>query len=182
MLVSLVSNFFYYMSYRISCFKLVFYPSLVILTILLIVYHIVSRASNEIPVNLNFSNFNMKDHNIKRKLSNKITSILFLTYFFLIGINFYMNIIVTKITKTLYRCSLFGINSLLEVLAFAFGETLKYQINNCFLLIAGLNTIGIVSELYLGELKQIPNIINDLKQNIKIEENKGKEKSKKTLL
>ena len=170
------------MSYRISCFKLVFYPSLVFLTILLIVYHAVSQDSNEIPINLNFANFNMKEHNIKGKLSNKITTILFLIYFFLIGINFYMNLIVTKITKTLYRCSLFGINSLLEILAFAFGETLKYQINHCFLLIAGLNTIGIVSELYLGELKQIPNIINDLKQNIKTEENKNKEKSKKTIL
>ena len=182
MIVSLISNFFYYMSYRISCFKLVFYPSLVFLTILLIVYHAVSQDSNEIPINLNFANFNMKEHNIKGKLSNKITTILFLIYFFLIGINFYMNLIVTKITKTLYRCSLFGINSLLEILAFAFGETLKYQINHCFLLIAGLNTIGIVSELYLGELKQIPNIINDLKQNIKTEENKNKEKSKKTIL
>ena len=94
-------------------------------------------------------------------------------------INFYMNIIVTKITKTLYRCSLFGINCFLELLSFAFGETLKYQINNCFLLIAGLNSIGIVQELYLGELKGIPNIINDLKQNINIEDNKVKEKSKK---
>ena len=182
MIVAIISNFFYYMSYRISCFKLVFYPSIVILTILLIAYHVISQNSSEIPVNLNFANFNMNVHNMKRKISNKATSILFLTYFFLIGINFYMNLIVTKITKTLYRCSLFGVNSLLELLAFGFGETLKFQIDNCFLLIAGLNTIAIVSELYLGELKGIPNIINDLKQNIKTEDNKNKEKSKKTLL
>ena len=90
-----------------------------------------------------------------------------------------MNIIITKITKTLYRCSLFGIASFLEVLSFAFGETLKYQIDHCFLLIAGLNSIGIVSELYMGELKQIPNIVNDLKQSIKTDDNKNKEKSKK---
>ena len=182
MIVAIISNFFYYMSYRISCFKLVFYPSIVILTILLIAYHVISQNSSEIPVNLNFANFNMNVHNMKRKISNKATSILFLTYFFLIGINFYMNLIVTKITKTLYRCSLFGVNSLLELLAFGFGETLKFQIDNCFLLIAGLNTIAIVSELYLGELKGIPNIINDMKQNIKTEDNKNKEKSKKTLL
>ena len=178
-IVGFISNIFYYMCYRISCFKLVFYPSLVLLTLLLVTYHYVSRSSNEFPINLNYANFDMLNYNTKKNLSSNINSILFLIYFFLIGINFYMNIIVTKITKTLYRCSLFGITSLLEVLSFAFGETLKYQIDNCFLLIAGLNTIGIVSELYLGELKQIPNIINDLKQNINIEDNKSKEKSKK---
>ena len=182
MIMALISNFFYYMCYRISCFKLVFYPSLVILTLLLVIYHYVSGNSSEIPVNLNFANFNMQDFNSRRKLPYNTIVVLFFIYFFLIGINFYINILVTKITKTLYRGSLFGINSLIEVLAMAFGETLKFQINNCFLLIAGLNSIGIVSELYLGELKGIPNIINDLKQNIKIEDNKNKEKSKKTVL
>ena len=182
MIIALISNFFYYMCYRISCFKLVFYPSLVLLTLLLVIYHYISGNSSEIPVNLNFANFNMQDFNSRRKLPNNTIAVLFLIYFFLIGINFYINILVTKITKTLYRGSLFGINSLIEVLAMAFGETLKYQINHCFLLIAGLNSIGIVSELYLGELKGIPNIINDLKQNIKIEDNKNKEKSKKTVL
>ena len=182
MIMALISNFFYYMCYRISCFKLVFYPSLVILTLLLVIYHYISGNSSEIPVNLNFANFNMQDFNSRRKLPYNTIVVLFFIYFFLIGINFYINILVTKITKTLYRGSLFGINSLIEVLAMAFGETLKFQINNCFLLIAGLNSIGIVSELYLGELKGIPNIINDLKQNIKIEDNKNKEKSKKTVL
>ena len=178
-IIGFISNMFYYMCYRISCFKLVFYPSLVILTILLITYHYVSGSSKEIPIILNNTNFNMLNYKGKKNLPSNINSILFLIYFFLIGVNFYMNIIVTKITKTLYRCSLFGINCFLELLSFAFGETLKYQINNCFLLIAGLNSIGIVSELYLGELKGIPNIINDLKQNINIEDNKVKEKRKK---
>ena len=182
MIVALISNFFYYMCYRISCFKLVFYPSVVILTILLIIYYNVSKRGSEIPVNLNLSGFEMIEFNIKQNLPNKISSILFCVYFFLIGISFYMNIIITKITKTLYRCSLFGIVSLLELLAFAFGETLKYQIDHCFLLIAGLNSIGIVSELFMGELKQIPNIVNDLKQSIKTDDNKNKEKSKKTIL
>lgn len=182
MIFALISNFVYYMFYRISCFKLVFYPSVVLLTIALIVYHILSKRGSEIPINLNLNGFEMIDEHKKQNLSNNIIAWLIISYFFLIGINFYMNIIITKITKTLYRCSLFGIVSLLEVLAFAFGETLKYQIDHCFLLIAGLNTIGIVSELYMGELKQIPNIVNDLKQSIKTEDNKNKEKSKKTVL
>ena len=181
MIVALISNFFYYSCYRISCFKLVFYPSLVMLTILLGVYHYISRNASEIPVNLNFANFHMQDYYIRRKIPGNTIICLYFIYFFLIGINFYVNILVLKITKTLYRCSLLGIKSFLELLALAFGETLKFQINNCFLLIAGLNSIGIVSELYLGELKGIPNIINDLKQNIKIEDNKNKEKSKKTV-
>ena len=180
--VSLISNIFYYMCYRISCFKLVFYPSLVFLTILLILYYYLSRKIKDIPVILNYANFGMKDYISKQDSLSDKTSVLCFIYFFLIGINFYVNILVTKITKTLYRGSLFGINSFLEVLAIAFGETLRSQIDNCFLLIAGLNSIGIVSELYLGELKGIPNIINDLKQNIKIEDNKNKEKSKKTIV
>jgi len=136
MIFALISNFVYYMFYRISCFKLVFYPSVVLLTIALIVYHILSKQGSEIPINLNLNSFEMIDEHKKQNLSNKIIVWLIISYFFLIGINFYMNIIITKITKTLYRCSLFGIVSLLEVLAFAFGETLKYQIDHCFLLIA----------------------------------------------
>ena len=81
-------------------------------------------------------------------------------------------------TKTLYRCSLFGINTCLALLSFAFSEALNYQINNYFLLIGALNLIGIVSEFYFGELKSIPNLINDLKQRISNDNNNNKEKDK----
>ena len=65
------------------------------------------------------------------------------------------------------------------MLSLTFGEALNLQIENYFLLIGSLNLIGIVSEFYFGEIKSIPNIVNDLKQNINRENNKSnKDKSK----
>jgi hypothetical protein len=67
----------------------------------------------------------------------------------------------------------------LALLSLTFGEALNLQIENYFLLIGSLNLIGIVSEFYFGEIKSIPNIVNDLKQSINRENNKSnKDKSK----
>ena len=175
-LVTLFSNFFFYMCYRISCFKLVFYFSLIAVTILLVLYHFITYQSNDFPIDLNQTNFHMMELHYKKTRIAKISVVLFFIHFFLNGINFYINLLVIKLTKTLYRCSLFGINTCLSLLAFAFGESLTYQIEHYFLLIGALNLIGIVSEFYFGELKGVPNLINDLKQNINRENNK---KSKK---
>ena len=117
-------------------------------------------------------------HYKKNRVANINVLILFI-HFFLNGINFYINLLVIKLTKTLYRCSLFGINTCLALLAFAFGETLNFQIQHYFLLIGALNLIGIIAEFYFGEMKGIPNLINDLKQNINRETDKNKEKIKK---
>ena len=132
-IVTFVSNYFYYLCYRISCFKVIFYFNILLLFI----------------------------------------------HFFLNGVNFYINILAIKLTKTIYRCTLFGLNTSLALLALTFGEALNLQIENYFLLIGSLNLIGIVSEFYFGEIKSIPNIVNDLKQNINKENNKSnKDKSK----
>ena len=46
-IVTFISNFFYYLCYRISCFKLVFYFSLVTVTFLLVIYHFITYDSND---------------------------------------------------------------------------------------------------------------------------------------
>ena len=178
-LITLISNFFFYMCYRISCFKLIFYFSLIAVTLLLVLYHFVTYQTSDYPLDLNQTNFFMLQLHSKKNRIKNINVLLLVIHFFLNGINFYINLLVIKLTKTLYRCSLFGINTCLSLLAFAFGESLTYQIEHYFLLIGALNLIGIVSEFYFGELKGVPNLINDLKQNINRENNKNKEKNKR---
>ena len=178
-IVTFISNYFYYLCYRISCFKVIFYFSLITVTILLITYHFVSYNQEDFPLDINQSNFNMLERHYKNNRSNNLNILLFFIHFFLNGVNFYINILVIKITKTMYRCTLFGINTILALLSLTFGEALNLQIENYFLLIGSLNLIGIVSEFYFGEIKSIPNIVNDLKQNINRENNKSnKDKSK----
>ena len=178
-IVTFISNFFFYMCYRISCFKLIFYFSLIVVTFLLVLYHFITYETNDFPLDINQTNFNMLERHYKLNRPPAIKVLLFFIHFFLNGVNFYINLLVIKLTKTLYRCSLFGINTVLALLSFAFGEALNYQIEHYFLIIGALNLIGIVAEFYFGELKGIPNLINDLKQNINRENNKNKEKNKK---
>ena len=177
--VTFISNYFYYLCYRISCFKVIFYFSLITVTILLITYHFVSYQHIDFPLDINQSNFNMIERHYKNQRSSNLNILLLFIHFFLNGVNFYINILVIKITKTMYRCTLFGINTILALLSLTFGEALNLQIENYFLLIGSLNLIGIVSEFYFGEIKSIPNMVNDLKQNINRENNKSnKDKSK----
>ena len=180
-LVTFGSNYFFYLCYRISLFKMTFYFSLIIVTFLFLLYHFLTCDSEDFPLDINQTNFNMLHYHYKKNRTYKTNILLLFIHFFLNGINFYINLLVIKLTKTLYRCSLFGINTCLALLSFAFGESLDYQIKHCFLLVGALNLIGIVSEFYFGEMKDIPNLINDLKQNINKgnNHNKSKEKSKK---
>ena len=178
LLFTLFSNYFFFICYRISCFKLLFYFSLTIVTFFFMLYHVLSYIEQDFPLDLNQTNFYMLDEHNRKNSIKGLNYLLLFIHLFLNGINFYINILAIKITKTLYRCSLFGVNTCLALLALAFGEALNYQIKHTFLLIGALNIIGIVSEFYFGELKGIPNIINDLKQHIN-RENKNREKSKK---
>ena len=180
-LVTFGSNYIFFLCYRISLFKMTFYFSLIVVTFLFVLYHILTYDSKDFPLDINQTNFNMLDYHYKKNRIYKTNILLLFIHFFLNGINFYINLLVIKLTKTLYRCSLFGINTCLALLSFVFGESLDYQIKHYFLLVGALNLIGIVSEFYFGEMKDIPNIINDLKQNINKENihNRKKEKTKK---
>ena len=172
LIITFISNYIYYMFYRINCFKIVLFISLIFVTILLILYYYLSDDSMDYPLDLNEVNFNMIDQ-MKKYTRRSNTNILILViYFILNGINFYINLLIMKLSKTIYRCTLFGFNSLLALTAFAFAESLNYQIEHYFFLIGSLNIVGIVVILYFGELKTIPYIINDLKQNLVTGKNK----------
>ena len=178
-IVTFVSHYFYYLCYRISCFKHILYASLIIVTIFMIIYYYLTGDLDDYPLDINQTGFNMLEHYYKLEKDKSTNILLFFIYFFLNGINFCINILAIKLTNTLYRCSMLGINTILSLLSMAFGQAINFQIQNYFLLIGGLNTIGIVSQFYFGELKGIPNIINDLKQDINKDNDKNKEKVKK---
>jgi hypothetical protein len=173
-LVTYASNWIFLSFYRINCFKIILFISLFLVTSNFIMYHFLSYEYNEYPVDLNETNFSGLDFYYKFNRKYKIYIIIIIIHFLLNGINFYINILVLKLSKTIYRCSLFGFNTTLALLSFAFGECIDYQIENYFFLIGSLNLIGILAIFYFGELKTIPYIINDLKQNINREKNKLK--------
>ena len=178
-ILTFASNYFFYFCYRISCFKHIFYASLIIVTILMILFYYLTGDSDDYPLDINQIGFNMLEYYYKSERNRKLNVILFFIYFFINGVNFFINILAIKLTNTLYRCSMLAINTSLSLLSMAFGQAINFQIQNYFFLIGGLNTIGIVSEFYFGELKGIPNIINDLKQNVNEENDRNKEKIKK---
>ena len=165
LIITCCSNFLYYMFHRINCFKIVLFISLTIVTLLLLLYYYLTNDQNVFPLDLNESNFNLVEQNQKYRRKNNTNVLILIIYFILNGINFYINLLILKLSKTIYRCSLFGINSFISLLAFAFGESLNYQIEHNFFLIGSLNIVGIFVVLYFGELKTIPYIINDVKQN-----------------
>ena len=149
-LITLASNYIFQWCYRISLFKMTFYSSLIFVTILFILYHFIAIYERDFPLDINQTNFNMLDiHHKKNRVHNSSTHLLFI-HFFLNGINFYINLLVIKLTKTLYRCTLFGIDTCLSLLAFACGEVIDYQIDNYYFLIGSLNLICIISELFFG--------------------------------
>ena len=178
-LITFISNYFFYFCYRISCFKHIFYTALIVVTFLMILFYFLASDADDYPLDINQTGFNMLQRYYKTERNKKLNVILFFIYFFLNGVNYFINILAIKLTNTLYRCSMFAINTSLSLLSMAFGQAINFQIQNYFFLIGGLNTIGIISEFYFGELKGIPNIINDLKQDINRDNDKNKEKIKK---
>ena len=173
-LVTFFSNYFYYAFHKINCFKILLFISLIVETILLILYHFKTDLSEDLTFDLNQMNFSMLEFNTQMNASSGNIVLILVIYFFLNGINFYINVLILKLSKTLYRCTLFGFNSFISLSAFAFGEGLNYQIEHYFLVIGSFNIIGILTILYFGELKTIPYIINDLKQNFLKEYNEIK--------
>ena len=169
LIITLLSNSLYYMFHRIDCFKIVLFASLIIVTFLLILYYYLSDDSIEFPLDLNEINFSMMEQHNKLTRTTNTNILILIIYFILNGINFYINLLILKISKTIYRSTMFGFNTFLSLTAYAFGESLNYQIEHYFFLIGSLNLVGIVVALYFGELKTIPYIINDLKQNLQRE-------------
>ena len=141
---------------------------------LFILYYFVNELTDDFSRDINQINFSMIELNNQMNAKGKNVVIILTIYFFLNGINFYINLLILKLSKTLYRCTLFGFNSFLSLSAFAFAEGLNYQIEHYFFVVGSFNIIRIITILYFGELKVIPYIINDLKQPFQRSKNKIK--------
>ena len=165
-IVTYLSNYFYYFFYRISCFKMILYISMIIISILLIVHYFITYNSEDSHVDLSEFNFSMLEIPYTRTRNYLRNTNIFLIYFFLNGLTFYINIILLKLSKTLYRCSLFGLNTFLFLFSMAFGDCLLFQIKHYFFFLGSLNLVAIVFVAFLGEFKNISYIINDLKRII----------------
>ena len=161
-----LSNYFYYFFFRISCFKMVLYISMIIITALLITHYYITYNSDDFPADLSEFNFEMLEIPYTRTTNYFICINLFLIQFFLNGLTFYINILLLKLSKTLYRCSIFGMNTFLFLFSIAFGDCLLFQIKHYFFFLGSLNLVGIVIVGFLGEFKNISYIINDLKRSI----------------
>ena len=171
-IVIYLSNITFYFFYRISCFNLILFTSLIIITFLFFLYHFIAYQNEDLPVNLSQFNFKTFDIPHIRENNNKAHILLFIIQFFLNGIKFYINILFLKISNTLYRCTFLGINSLLYIISISFGDIIIFQIKHFFILIGSINFFGIIVAIFLGEFRNITFIINDLKnikKGIKIE-------------
>ena len=160
------SNLFFYALYRINCFKTVITISLIYNILALFTYHMLSSIERETPIYFNQYNPNMLKNFNKENLSVYFLFILFSIYFLLNGVNFYVYLLILKISKTIYRCSYFSIHSIALIIAFIMTECMHLMMNHYFLYLAVLNIICLLTFTFLSEFKELLYVVNDLKIDI----------------
>ena len=165
-IVIFISNYIYYFFYRISYFNSVLIFSLMITTILFFIYHYINYALEDFPADLSQFNFVMSDIPHIKDNNYKTHILLFFIEFFFNGISFYINILIIKLSKTLYRCTFFAINTILFLASMGLGDIIIFQIKRYFFLVGSLNFVSILTVIFLGEFKNIANLINDLKRSV----------------
>ena len=162
-IVLLFSNYLYYALYRINCFKTVIVFSLIMLSICLTSYHFTVINIKETPIDLNQYNYNMFQIYQRDKYPKKAIAILFSGYFFLNGVIMYINLLMLKISKTIYRGIYCAIQNISVFAALALSEGLKIQLDNYFLFLSIINLLCLITLCFLSEFKELPYLINDLK-------------------
>ena len=160
------SNLFFYALYRINCFKTVITISLIYNIFALFTYHMVSSIERDAPIYFNQYNPKMLMNFNKENLSVYFLFILFSVYFLLNGVNFYVYLLILKISKTIYRCSYFSIHSIALIIAFIITECMHLMMNHYFLYLAVLNIICLLTFTFLSEFKELLYVVNDLKIDI----------------
>ena len=165
-ITNLASNFFFYLFYRINCFKTIIIVSLIYIEIALLIYHLLTSKEKDTPLDLNEFNFSMLEIYYREKISKYYIIILFTIYFFLNGVNFYVYLLILKISKTIYRCTYFSIHSISLIIAFVMSEYIHYQMRHYFLFLGVLNILVLLTFAFLSEFKEFLYVINDLKIDI----------------
>ena len=106
--------------------------------------------------------------------NNKNVALIFLCHFFMNGITFLMSLVILKYTTTLYRGTLMGLMDGVKALTFLLSSLIKEEMEYSMLFTGVMNLIGIFTIFFLDDLKEQPNIINDLKKNSFCDENESK--------
>ena len=163
---NVLSNFFFYGLYRINCFKTIIIGSLIYMAMALLVYHIITSMGEDTPIDLNQYNFSMLSIYQKDKISKNFILLLFTIYFVLNGVNFYVYLLILKISKTIYRCTYFSIHSISLIIALVISECIHYQMEHYFLFLCVLNLLCLITFAFLSEFKELLYVINDLKIDI----------------
>ena len=165
-IVNALSNLFFYGLYRINCFKTVIVFSLVYNILALFTYHIFSNNNKETPIYFNQYNQKMLKELNKEKMSLYFLFLLYSIYFLLNGINFYVYLLILKISKTIYRCTYFSIHSIALIIAFILTECIHLIMDHYFLFLSVLNILCLITFTFLGEFKELLYVVNDLKIDI----------------
>jgi hypothetical protein len=166
LIMNLASNYFFYIFYRINCFKTIIYGSLIYISMALLLYHILTINGEDTPIDLNQYNFSMLSIYQKDKISKNLLIILLSIYFFLNGVNFYIYLLILKISKTIYRCTYFSIHSISLICAFVISESVHGQMIHHFLFLCVLDFLCLMTFSFLSEFKELLYVINDLKIDI----------------
>ena len=162
----LLSNYFDYYLYRIYCFRTVVIISSLTISFLSIIYHIVSLDSENTPLYYNQYNFSMMDTFYKDKKRRNKLIFIYIMYFAINGICFYIDLILIKMSKTIYRCTVLTDQTVSLLISLLLTRAFSVEINRPFLLLGFINFIFLFIILFLDDMTETPNIVNDLKQNV----------------
>ena len=164
LIITYISNIFFYYLYRISCFRFIVISSSILLSILSFFYHIHNINNSKTPLYYNEYNFGMMDIHYKdiHKLKELFVHAM---YFAINGILFYIDLLVIKISKTIYRCTLFSFHSIVILLGLLLAQIFNIEIKKPFLLLTFINLICLLLILFLNEMKDLPDLVSDLKKN-----------------
>ena len=161
-----LSNLFFYGLYRINCFKTVIIISIIYNILALFYYHFSTYEQRETPIYFNQYNPNMLFSFNQEHLSKYYLVILLSVYFLLNGVNFYVYLLILKISKTIYRCSYFSIHSIALIIAFVVTECVHIIMNHYFLFLSVLNILCLITFMFLSDFKELLLVVNDLKIDI----------------
>ena len=166
LIANALSNFFFYGLYRINCFKTVIMISLVYNTLALLLYYFMENLGHEDPINFNRYSPKMISKFNRDNISYYLAIILFTIYFLLNGVNFYVYLLILKVSKTIYRCTYFSIHSISLIAAFVITEFIHILMDNYFLFLSSLNALCLIVFIFLSEFKELLYVVNDLKIDI----------------
>ena len=107
----------------------------------------------------------MENYYSRNKRPYLLLIFLFAIYFALNGIIFYVHLLISKISKTIYRCTFFSLYSFSLIIAQIISETIYYHMENYFLFLATLNILCLFTFLFLSDFKELLFVVSDLKQD-----------------